>query len=747
MNKENRIRLLAITMLAVLTTLCTQAQGLLRDNLDVEYGKSIHEGRFRVLKVTNHYHKTVEITLINEYTPDSVSGMPGRKTYTIKSKGTWKDDQTCNIFRARVSDAKDDSTDTDLRWIDFTTKEEKVKGWNRRLQLPDPPAPVNPPTPIKPPVADSLKNEDADAKKKEKPLPIDTLKARFSTYLDDSVAYLSLLAIHNDSDSIQRHINTLAAAYTDSKQYVRQENLGKYIERLNDSLRGYGDARLQAIVQRFLLRYDSAQVPQRALCADTLIGIASGRINVRADLVMRLEEKMPKEDSTLSAGWMVAMICGVILIIFAAFPLLRTRTRKRAAKNVGSTNGEAEELITPPEPLKPALEEKTAPLALPESAAPASKGGTGIRLVEGVKQMQLKRQDISDVINDAAYMKIDSRDFCPDSTVGTIYVKNTCLKSIYNMYADDLRDPAKMNEDGCMVIGRWVRHEDTGLYDVTLEEIVLPGDDAVFSEYELNFGGKIKLKVGDRLRRLRQATGLQYDLTCWVHSHPGLGVFFSSEDNIVHNQLDVQTHPYSLTAMVIDILTEKQDLGIFTFKTDGTVNSKADLTRLYSLEDMFRWAVDSDRRSIKANDYFNTLGEASQRQDGCHGVHLSNGAAIDIALLAVEQKAGYVATASGFVLENGTHAECIVNKVAGQGGNIAGDEPLGCFLMITHLSLPTVKKMMGARLESVRFVMVYSTAEDTLTTIPVNEGKLSEEEKYCGEYKLEDIKTWTKRKR
>lgn len=76
-----------------------------------------------------------------------------------------------------------------------------------------------------------------------------------------------------------------------------------------------------------------------------------------------------------------------------------------------------------------------------------------------------------------------------------------------------------------MVLGRWVYDEERDEYYVSLEEIVKPGDDAIFKEYELNFGGKIKLKVAEKLRRLRRETNLQYDMTCWVHSHPGLGVF------------------------------------------------------------------------------------------------------------------------------------------------------------------------------------------------------------------------------
>ena len=67
-------------------------------------------------------------------------------------------------------------------------------------------------------------------------------------------------------------------------------------------------------------------------------------------------------------------------------------------------------------------------------------------------------------------------------------------------------------------------------------------------------------------------TNLQYDLACWVHSHPGLGVFFSNSDANVQMQLKHSTHPNFLTAIVVDILTPNQELGIFTFKPDSTIS-------------------------------------------------------------------------------------------------------------------------------------------------------------------------------
>ena len=144
-----------------------------------------------------------------------------------------------------------------------------------------------------------------------------------------------------------------------------------------------------------------------------------------------------------------------------------------------------------------------------------------------------------------------------------------------------------------MVLGRWVHDTESGEYYVSLEQLVMPGDDAIFKEYELNFGGKITLSVLEQLRRLRRETNMQYDLTCWVHSHPGLSVFFSNSDLNVQMQLKHPTHPNFLTALVVDTLTPKEDVGIFTLRRDGNINSKNELTKMYSLKEWYAWAQKS----------------------------------------------------------------------------------------------------------------------------------------------------------
>lgn len=360
----------------------------------------------------------------------------------------------------------------------------------------------------------------------------------------------------------------------------------------------------------------------------------------------------------------------------------------------------------------------------------------------------LRKQNLGDVLHNDNYMRIDCQDFCNDSAVRRIYIKNTCIKEIYNMYSDDLRSPDNPKEDGCMVLGRWVYDDEADEYYVSLEYVVLPGDDAVFKEYELNFGGKIKLRVREKLRRLRTDTDLQYDMTCWVHSHPGLGVFFSNSDNGVHMQLKHPTHPKFLTAMVVDILTPQMDLGIFTFKQGGelTVNSKQDLTRLFSLEKMYKWALESDRSAFRQEDNYNMLSSAQMRDESCNGILLSNSAVIDISRCLEDRGPEGVLFAYGFPHTHGIYTEYVVEEVSSK-KELTNHELVGCLVSGTHLSLPTIRKSIEDKKDKCSFVLFYSTVKGDLISLPVFKGEILEDDKYFGEVKMEDLKIWTRRRR
>lgn len=430
-------------------------------------------------------------------------------------------------------------------------------------------------------------------------------------------------------------------------------------------------------------------------------------------LIVAATEKKPVNHVYIISGGVVLLL--IILIISLVF---RSKKNKTASQVAGQRPAEVANEIADP----------------------------NLVIIRKTTSAVLKTQNIDDVIDNDAYLKIECGDFAADSAVSCMYLKNSCIKDIYNLYAEDLRNPENPKEDGCMVIGRWVFDKNTEKYAVTLEEVVRPGDDAIFKEYELNFGGKIKLKVSERLRKLRRDTDLQYDLTCWVHSHPGLGVFFSNSDSGVQMQLKHPAHPLFLTAMVIDILTPEQEMGIFTFRRDGSINSKGDLKQMYSLETLHKWAVDSEKFGFKPEDHFDILAESQEHSSSCTAIHLNNSSIIDACSLMTHASSGIAGWVQGYPISRNGNMEMVVKGISSSRYSNSS-ELIGCLMVGAHCSLPTVRKLAAEYFQSLKFVMFYSTSDENITVIPLISNELCLDDNYYGIESLEKLKIWTRRKR
>lgn len=529
-------------------------------------------------------------------------------------------------------------------------------------------------------------------------------------------------------DEVGKHVE-LMNYMTDPGQreeYIRKHQLREYLRDREVEIKSREDG-MESYIGNFIIsNFSAGELPQRSEYETELRNILEQRISERRDILDNFRNAVQSDDFSalvakhLFSGESIAINAVVALLVVCLVAVVAIAIRKTKRKSRRSTSAS-------------------------QVGRLGKNVGTDI-VVRRKTTSILKRQSLEDVQNNGAYFPIDCADFCPDSAVRRIYLKNTCIKDIYNLYAEDLRNPETPNEDGCMVLGRWVHDEESDEYYVSLEEIVKPGDDAVFKEYELNFGGKIKLKVSERLRRLRRETNLQYDMTCWVHSHPGLGVFFSNADSSVQMQLKHPTHPKFLIAMVVDILTPTQELGIFTFKHDLTINSKSDLQKMYSLEALHKWAVESDRASFKPEEHFNIMQTAAKRMGSHYGIELPNSAIIDICQLQARRESGLLAWVYGYACERNGKTEYVLNSVA-ETKHLTDDELLGCYVNGAHCSIPTIKRFVSNDFSNIKFILFYSTSEDVLTSIPVVGGQISMDEACYGENKLEDLKIWTRRKR
>lgn len=554
----------------------------------------------------------------------------------------------------------------------------------------------------------------------------DQLMALFKDQVEKDSFYSSTF-VQAIKDEIDKHIvflNNYVENNEKREEYIQKYQLREYLDD-KQAIIVQNENSIDSYIGNFVAsNFNSNELPNRSEYETKLRNVLEEKIAERKDMLDNYRNEILDEgfSSTLTkhlfSGKSIAInvVLAILIIAIVVFVIiiLKRSTRKKKTTAI-------------------------------QPSRPAQNGSADI-VVRRKTTSILKKQSLEDVQHNDAYLPIECADFSSDSAVRRIYLKNTCIKEIYNLYAEDLRNPENPNEDGCMVLGRWVHDEERDEYYVSLEEIVKPGDDAIFKEYELNFGGKIKLKVAEKLRRLRRETNLQYDMTCWVHSHPGLGVFFSNADSGVQMQLKHPTHPKFLVAIVIDILTPNQELGIFTFKHDLSINSKADLQKMYSLEELYQWAVKSDRTSFKQEDHRNIMQTASTRIDSHHGIELSNGAIIDMCQLQAVQRNGLLAWVHGYSCENGGKTEFVLKSVS-QNKSVQDDELIGCYINGAHCSIPTIKRLISNDFSNIKFILFYSTADDTLTAIPVVDGQLSVNEVAYGEEKLEDLKIWTRRKR
>jgi hypothetical protein len=564
-----------------------------------------------------------------------------------------------------------------------------------------------------------------------RPVTMEEVIGNFQQYVED-IPYFNEATIQSLNDEVTAHIEKLQN-WKDRDAYIEDNHLTEFVSSQKDELTKQKDE-VGNLIDQFMMQYSGKQIADSTACRDSLENIVYDKLVRLETSLNQLEREMNAKPENQLGGLPMNTILGIVGAIVALLLIwaIVSVTRKRKSK---------------PAPV-------AKPTNVNRGSANTGSGEAGI-VVRRKTATILKKQSLEDVIDNPHYMKINLEDCCYESAVRRMYIKDSCLVDIFNMYLPDVEDPDNAREFGCMVLGRWVYDAENSEYYVSLEQIVLPGDDAVFDEYELNFGGKIKLKVLELLRKLRRETNLQYDLTCWIHSHPGLTVFFSNADSNVQDQLKHPQHPKFLTALVVDTLTPTMETGVFTYHRDMTLNTRNDLKKLYSLVEWYEWAQKSVDSEYEASDetpaetdtpYFNTLAESKEHTTACFGINLSRDTIVDLCMSLSNQTNGI----AGFIHGHAKTKDQLTEFVAERLSNKEKEENMesvGCFVVAPHLSIPSVRKVVGEKVGQFKFVLVYTPNDGVLTSIPVMADDLCSYESYYGSQKLEDLKLWTKNNR
>lgn len=566
-----------------------------------------------------------------------------------------------------------------------------------------------------------------------KKISTEEIISAFIQYVDQNTKYSNDQLRHQSSE-VNAYIDGIQQA-ENQLEYINDKQINGYLNDARESLDKLRAGSGQISVDFLTQQYPNATLAiSRQACLDTLQCILNERLDYSQKDINRLESAVRnaqpgKAKSQENQFPTMTIIIGivVVLIIVLLVVVLRKQSGKRPNQPQTGTR----------KPNKG------------QTADPGKQNPAGV-VVRRRTATILKKQSIDDVVDSPDYFCINCSDFAADSAVRRVYLRNTCIRDIYNMYAEDLSKSSNPPENGCMVVGRWLFDEESDEYYVTLEEIITPGDDAVLDEYEMNFGGKIMLKLDYKLRKLRKDTGLQYDLTCWIHSHPGLGVFFSAADNTVHEQLKSPFHPRFLTAIVCDILTENQEFAIFTYRHDSTLNARPDITRTYSLRELNEWATNSLEHAFNADNYRDVLESAFNHIDKCGTVQLPRELVLDLCLMSTQPKdEGPVAYIYGYGLRENEDGmmQYIIQQIvttpittAPEGQKVP--TPIGLLIVGTHRSIPTIARIASEADPNVGFILFYSTTDGELSTIPMEDGQPMIDEQYYGQKKLEELKQW-----
>lgn len=278
------------------------------------------------------------------------------------------------------------------------------------------------------------------------------------------------------------------------------------------------------------------------------------------------------------------------------------------------------------------------------------------------------------------YLAFDMDMVFTDTAVNKVYFSAALIKKLYDFFNNSLEDGGRTNETGCFILGCWDHEQgNPNRYNISLEYMVEPGDDADFGEYSLNFGKKIGINTASIINTLATKSKRDYVLTCWMHSHPGLGLFLSNQDLIVQRQLTYPDHPKRLIAIVIDTNTPEFKVGFFTAKADGKMNNQEEVKRWFSFEEIYRQSREMNRNGYQANDlleefkanpdYFNLalngeglhhIGFAGHAINQVDNALFSNVKGV-IGYLFGEEENGYIQVGCCLPYENDEKRGCLIN--------------------------------------------------------------------------------------
>ncbi|MBQ5996381.1 MAG: hypothetical protein IJL64_00770 [Bacteroidales bacterium] len=339
------------------------------------------------------------------------------------------------------------------------------------------------------------------------------------------------------------------------------------------------------------------------------------------------------------------------------------------------------------------------------------------------------------------YLTFDLNEVFENTGINRMYFSIDLVKKVYSFFNRSLENGERTNETGCYLVGCWDYAEGSqDRFDISVEYMVEPGDDADFGEYSLNFGKKIGVSMGSLINSLASKTGRDYVLTGWIHSHPGLGLFLSNQDLIVQRQLVYTGFANRLIALVIDTNSMELQLGCFTPQTDGRMNNKDDVRKWFSFEEMYKQARQAERERNRQP----VTADDEQSAENPHymkipvesgnlcGISLSGKAINQINDLIYNSSEGVIGYFSGHKISRTLFVENCLSYSNG--------DTVGCLVVHTTAGTDAIATAYASQLSGKLFYIVYRTDEELDICIPPEDGVKAV-------VTMNQMKEWLRRKR
>jgi len=356
---------------------------------------------------------------------------------------------------------------------------------------------------------------------------------------------------------------------------------------------------------------------------------------------------------------------------------------------------------------------------------------------------------LSDVKEKAGidYYEVNMLSIFEDTAIRNVYFSRKAILDIYKFFSGFLKYDDKTNETGCFLVGRWDYVPNSGeqIYDISIESLVEPGDDAIYGEYALNFGAKIGITLTYALESLCKKTGKEYVHTAWMHSHPGLGLFLSSQDLNVQSQLAYSQHHGRMLALVIDSNSPDFQMAFFSPKKTGVMNNDKDLKKTVALETLYQWAKSlpsAEQPTPKPAKYSYYNIDVINQIHKINKISLSASAIIDMDAAIMPGVYGM----QGCLFGERQRNEIVVDEF--KEGTSKEKDAFGCFLTVPRFTPPETMKEYLQLITDFDFALFYSFENKNIFILIKDEqGKYHNTGDKTPSASLMTMKEWTRRKR